>query len=156
MQDEVTVRAARETQGWGLALPGEQAAFAHVRTLDKARQRTVTHMEATGSAVDHADWTIHVIPEDEDAAQRVRAAREGAIAAAHAQEAAARRTRKLVAALDRDGYKSADIAGLLTISRGRVSQLLAEARALTAPRAGAHSGAPPRRQRQDGPRRRRA
>lgn len=126
MQGEVTVRAARETQGWGLTLPGEQAAFAHVRTLDKARQHTVAHLDATGSTADHADWTIHVIPEGEGVAQRVRTAREGAIAAA---QAAARRTRELVAALDRDGYKSADIAGLLAISRGRVSQPLTEARA---------------------------
>ena len=128
MQGEVTVRAARETQGWGLTLPGEEAAFAHVRTLDKARQYTVTQLDATDPTVDHADWTVHVIPDDEDVAQRVRAAREGALAAAQAQEAAARRTRELVAALDRDGYKSADIAGLLAISRGRVSQHLAEAR----------------------------
>lgn len=126
---EILVHAAREGHGWGLTLAGEQAAFAHVRTLDKAREQTIVHLGTSDVDAGRADWVVSVLPEDESDAERVRAVREGTVAAARMQEAAARGVRELVAALDRKQYKSADIAGLLGISRGRVSQLLAEARA---------------------------
>lgn len=128
MKNEVAILAAREADGWGLTVGDEPATFAHVRTLDKARPHAIAYLDSTDPDVDHADWVIHVVPEDRGVAQRVRTARENALAAARAQEDAARGTRSLVTSLDQERYKSADIAGLLGISRGRVSQLLSEAR----------------------------
>lgn len=124
----VTAVATRWAQGWELTLVGEDDPATQVRTLDKARQQVVDYLDTVEPDVDHADWTVIVIPADEADAQKVRAVREGTTAAARAQEEAARSTRALVADLDRKKYKSADIAGLLSISRGRVSQLLAESR----------------------------
>uniref|UniRef100_UPI003FD66F99 antitoxin HicB n=1 Tax=Brachybacterium tyrofermentans TaxID=47848 RepID=UPI003FD66F99 len=124
----VTVVATRWTQGWELTLAGEEDVATQVRTLDKARQQIVDYLDTVDPEVDHAEWEVTVIPADEIDAQKVRAVREGTTAAARAQEEAARATRDLVADLDRKKYKSADIAGLLSISRGRVSQLLTESR----------------------------
>lgn len=136
MKNEIVVHATRGSQGWGLTLHGEQSVFAHVSTLDKARELTVAHLATGDAGTDRADRIgailrsdVTILPSDEDDAERVLAVREGTVEAARAQEAAARGVRELVAALDRKQYKSADIAGLLCISRGRVSQLLAEARA---------------------------
>lgn len=125
----VNVIATRQPQGWSLAMAGEGQVIAEVRTLDKARQRFIDHLNTVDPDRDHAEWVITVIPADPLDAQRVRAVRDGTAAAARAQEEAARATRDLVADLDRKQYKSADIAGLLGISRGRVSQLLSESRA---------------------------
>lgn len=124
----VTVVATRWTQGWELTLAGEEDVATQVRTLDKAGQQIVDYLDTVDPEVDHAEWEVTVIPADEIDARKVRAVREGTTAAARAQEEAARSTRDLVADLDRKKYKSADIAGLLSISRGRVSQLLAESR----------------------------
>ncbi|MGO2822528.1 MAG: antitoxin HicB [Brachybacterium tyrofermentans] len=124
----VTVVATRWTQGWELTLEGEEDAATQVRTLDKARQQIVDYLDTVDPEVDHADWVVTVIPADETDAQKIRAVREGTAAAAIAQEEAARSTRNLIADLDKKQYKSADIAGLLGISRGRVSQLLSESR----------------------------
>lgn len=124
----VTVIATRQPQGWSLTTTGEGQVVAEVRTLDKARQWVIDHLDTVDPDCDHAEWVITVIPADPTDAQRVRAVRDGTAAAARAQEEAARATRDLVADLDRKQYKSADIAGLLGISRGRVSQLLPESR----------------------------
>lgn len=124
----VTAVATRWAQGWELTLAGESDPATQVRTLDKARQQVIDYLDTVDPGVDHVDWAVTVIPADEADAQKVRAVREGTVAAARAQEEAARSTRDLVADLDRKKYKSADIAGLLSISRGRVSQLLAESR----------------------------
>lgn len=124
-----TVTATRWSQGWELTLEGEGDPATQVRTLDKARQQVIDYLDTVDPDVDHADWMITVLPADEADAQQVRAVREGTTAAARAQDEAARRTRDLVATLDRKQYKSADIAGLLGVSRARVSQLLTESRA---------------------------
>ncbi len=124
----LTVIANRKPQGWALSLKGEDGAIAEVRTLDTARQRTVDHLNDADPHVDHSEWTITVVPADPADAQKIRAVREGTAAAAHAQETAARATRDLITELTEKQYRSADIAGLLGISRGRVSQLLAESR----------------------------
>lgn len=124
----VAVTATRWSQGWELTLEGDEDPATQVRTLDKARQQVIDYLDTVDPDVDHSDWTITVTPADEAVAQQVHAVREGTLAAARAQDAAARSTRDLVAALDREGYKSADIAGLLGVSRARVSQLLAESR----------------------------
>lgn len=124
----VTVTATRWSQGWELTLEGEADPVTQVRTLDKARQQVIDYLDTVDPDVDHASWEITVIPGDDAVAQQVRAVREASVSAARAQEKAARSTRSLVAALDKNEYKSADIAGLLGVSRARVSQLLAESR----------------------------
>lgn len=85
MKNEVAILAVREADGWGLAIGDEPTTFAHVRTLDKARQRSIAYLDSTAPDVDHADWVIHVVPEDRGVAQRVRTAREKALAVAHAR-----------------------------------------------------------------------
>lgn len=124
----VSVTATNRPQGWELTIAGEETPAATVRTLDKARQAVIDHLNATAPGIDHSNQLVTVVPADAELAQQVRAARDATAAAAAAQEAAARSTRELVATLDRDGFKSADIAGIIGVSRGRVSQLLSEAR----------------------------
>lgn len=131
MTYEVTVQAARTPQGWDLTLEGEDAPIARVRTLDKARPVILEHLATTDPSVDHSGLTLVILPAASELGEDIRAARAATLEAAAAQEAAARATRDLVIRLDAAGYRSADIAGLLGVSRSRVSQLLHEGRAAT-------------------------
>ena len=131
MMHEVTVQAARTPQGWDLALDEASAPVAQVRTLDKARSAILEQLATTDPSVDHSGLTLVILPAASELGEDIRAARAATLEAAAAQEAAARATRDLVIRLDAAGYRSADIAGLLGVSRSRVSQLLHEGRAAT-------------------------
>ena len=124
----VAITATQRVDGWELAITGEGEPFATVRTLDKARQAVIDHLDTATPDADHSATATTIVPADATLAQQVREVRDATTAAAAAQEAAARSTRDLVAALDQQGFKSADIAGILGVSRGRVSQLLSESR----------------------------
>lgn len=126
MSNEVTVVASRWAKGWELGLPGAEDPITQVATLDKARQQVIDYLDTVEPDVDHADWIVTVIPDDEAIATQIRSAREATRTAARAQEDAARTTRTLVAHLDAAGYRAADIAGVLGITRARVSQLQRE------------------------------
>src|SRR5699024_1673890 len=131
MTHEVTVQATRTPQGWDLALDKASAPVAHVRTLDKARSVILERLATTDPSVDHSGSTLVILPAASELGEDIRAARAATVEAAAAQEAAARATRDLVIRLDAAGYRSADVAGLLGVSRSRVSQLLHEGRAAT-------------------------
>lgn len=131
MTYEVTVHAARTPQGWDLTPEGAGAPVASVRTLDKARPAILEHLATTDPSVDHSGLAVVILPAASELGEDIRAARTATVEAAAAQEAAARATRDLVIRLDAAGYRSADIAGLLGVSRSRVSQLLHEGRAAT-------------------------
>ncbi|GAB4097682.1 hypothetical protein GCM10028787_31570 [Brachybacterium horti] len=126
---EIKVTAARWDRGWELSIPGAAGPVTQVRTLDKAAQQIIDYLDTVDPDVDHSTWTITVTPDDDEAAAAIQRTREATRAAAEAQKRAAHETRTLVAELDAADYLGADIAGLLGITRGRVSQLLAEARA---------------------------
>lgn len=131
MTYEVTVQATRTPQGWDLTPEGADGPVARVRTLDKARPAILEHLAAADPDADHSEATLVILPAAGELGADVRAARTATVEAAAAQEAAARATRDLVIRLDAAGYRSADIAGLLGVSRSRVSQLLHEGRAAT-------------------------
>lgn len=121
---EVIAHATRTSQGWEISLPGDPVPVGQVRTLDKAPALILDHLDG-----DAAGTAVIVIPAGTDLAADIRTARTSTREAAAAQEAAARTTRDLVLRLDALGYRSADIAGLLGVSRSRISQLLHEGRA---------------------------
>lgn len=128
MTNEVTVQATRTPQGWDLTPEGEGTPVARVATLDKARTAILEQLAATDPDIDHSDRAVVILPTAGDLGADIRAARTATLEAAAAQEAAARATRDLVLRLDAAGYRSADVAGLLGVSRSRVSQLLHEGR----------------------------
>ena len=125
MTHEVTVQATRTPQGWDLTLEGGDSPIARVSTLDKARPAILEQLNA---GADHSESVLVILPAASELGADIRAARTATLEAAVAQEAAARATRDLVLRLDAAGYRSADIAGLLGVSRSRVSQLLHEGR----------------------------
>lgn len=126
MSNEVTVVATRWTKGWELGLPGAADPITQVATLDKAPQQVIDYLDTVEPDVDHGDWIVTVLPSDEEISTEIRTARDATRAAARAQEDAARSVRVLVARLDAAGYRAADIAGVLGITRARVSQLQRE------------------------------
>lgn len=121
----ITATARRWEHGWELWLDGEAAT--QVSTLDQAPAQIRDYLDTVDPGVDHAGWQVVVTPELGELGERVRAARSATIAAAQAQEDAARRAREVAKALREAGLSVTDSAAILGVSRGRVSQLVAAA-----------------------------
>lgn len=126
--DEITVVATRWGLGWELSVPGSEDPITQVATLDRARQQVIDYLDTVDPDTPHADWTVTVIPDDAALGTEIREVRAATRAATSAQESAARATRDLVVRLRGLGYRSADIAGMLGVTRSRVGQLLREAK----------------------------
>lgn len=126
----VTATFARWAHGWELTVEGEQDVSTQVATLSRARQQVRDYLDTIDPEVDHSAWTVTLRPADQALEARVSAVRQATKDAAAAQETAARESRDLVARLKGAGYKGADIAAILAVSRGRVHQLMKEGRPL--------------------------
>lgn len=117
-------RAKRWDRGWEIHV--DNVGVTQVRSLDRAAEFACELVEImTGKAIDLEQIVLHVSPESINA--KVRRAREKTRHAQEAQMQAAQFTREVVAELRGQGLSPADIAGLMGISRGRVTQLLSGA-----------------------------
>lgn len=121
MSRTYTATAVPWAQGWELHVDG--VGVTQVRVLDKAVQQ-VRDLIGTMLDIDADDvpvsirYDLHGLEKEiADAKERMRTAREE-------QNAAAEHMRRLVAELRRDGLSVSDIAHVLEVSRGRVSQLV--------------------------------
>lgn len=117
-----TASARRWSKGWELHVDG--VGVTQVRSLDKAEQQVRDLVETmTGQSADGLEITIR-LPDLEDYTTRVQDARATAERAAADAAAAAAEMRAVVVELrDVQHLASADIAAVLGVSRGRVSQL---------------------------------
>ena len=114
---DVEVIATKAAVGWDVALPGGDVV--HVRTLDQAPAAVRERL-----GVDE----VTVRPDLGDVLGRVDAARAANAAALDATQAAARQIRAVVHELRESGLSVTDIAAIIGVSRGRVSQLAARTR----------------------------
>lgn len=117
---EYTVTARRWEGGWELHIDG--VGVTQCRTLDQADQEVRDYIE-TLTDKDASAATVTIIPELGGLEREVSSARDQARAAAEAQVAAAERSRKVVRKLQDAGLSVSDMAAVLGVSRGRISQL---------------------------------
>ena len=119
---DLSVKATRWALGWELEV-GELGAT-QVRTLSRAEQQVRDYLDTVDPDTNHDDWTVTVVPDLGSVFDDVRRAKKATQAAALAQTDAARRTRDVVHKLREQGLSIADVAVILGVSKGRVSQLV--------------------------------
>lgn len=119
--DAVTVTARRWERGWELKIDPDN--ITQVRSLDKAAQQVRDYLDTLDPSTDHSAVEVELRPDLGLLGVKVTAARSATLDAALAQAAAAQETRAVVAALRAEHYSGNDIAALLGVSKGRVSQL---------------------------------
>lgn len=115
--------ARRWARGWEIHV--DNIGVTQVRSLDRAAEYACELVEImTGRSISPSDIDVLIHPRSMN--EKVRRAREKTRKAHEAQVEAARFTRDVVAELREEGLTPADIAGLMGISRGRVTQLLSD------------------------------
>ena len=116
-------RAQRWSKGWEIHVEG--VGVTQVRSLDRAVEFACDLVEImTGRAIDAEQIELTIQPRSMN--DKVQRARDKTRRAQEAQQHAARFTRDVISELRDEGLSPADIAGLMGISRGRVTQLLAD------------------------------
>ncbi|MBM3669592.1 MAG: hypothetical protein FJW97_06225 [Actinobacteria bacterium] len=114
--------AKRWERGWEIHV--DNVGVTQVRSLDRAIDSACDLVEIlTGRAISPTQMTLEIHPKSIN--DRVRRAREKTRQAQEAQVRAAQFTREVITELRNEGLSPADIAGLMGITRGRVTQLLA-------------------------------
>lgn len=119
-----TAHARRWDHGWELHVDG--VGVTQVRVLEHAKAQVcdlVETMTDSRPAEDHVEVTLDM----GDPGTQARNVREMTAQAADLQRRAASASRQVVADLRGAGLSVSDIATVLGVSRGRVSQLLADA-----------------------------
>lgn len=117
-----TAHAKRWDRGWEIHV--DSVGVTQVRSLDRAIESACDLVEImTGKVITPKQVILEIHPKSMN--ERVRRAREKTRRAQQAQVQAAQFTREVVSELRNEGLSPADIAGLMGITRGRVTQLLA-------------------------------
>ncbi|MGO2660656.1 hypothetical protein [Mycetocola reblochoni] len=112
----------RWEHGWELDIDADNAT--QVRTFDKAPQQVRDYLDTLHPDADHSSIEVHVVPELGALSERIREAQEAKRDAEARQLAAARQSRDVAAELHAQNLSGTDIAAILGVSRGRVSQLI--------------------------------
>lgn len=116
-----TVHAERWEGGWELHVDG--LGVTQSRTLATAQRHARDYIETiTGTDLTEDD-DVNIIPAVGDLTTRAEQAREATRAAAIAQERAAAQAREVARDLRASGLSVQDVAEVMHVSRGRVSQL---------------------------------
>lgn len=119
--ETVIVTARRWERGWELEIDPDN--ITQVRSLDRAAQQVRDYLDTVDPSTDHSAVEVELSPDLGPLSARVEAARAATREAAERQAAAARETRAVVRALRAEHYSGNDIAAMLGVSKGRVSQL---------------------------------
>lgn len=125
MSKTYNVRAVHWAHGWELHIDGVGVTQSHGLKDAKNMIRDYIALDLGEDAVKDATISI-TFDLPGGLAERARAVRHETVAAAKAQERAARHSRKVVRELKQAGLPQTDIAEMLGVSRGRVSQLVRE------------------------------
>ncbi len=118
--NEINVKASRWSRGWELEIDRDH--HTQVATLNRARQQVVDYLDSTWEDIDHSEWVINIVPEV-DGLTAVHEAREATQRATELQIEAARQSREAARMLRSEGLSVTDVAVIMGVSRGRVSQL---------------------------------
>ncbi|WP_030148638.1 hypothetical protein [Mycetocola saprophilus] len=119
---EIVVTARRWERGWELEIDAQNAT--QVRTLDRAVQQVRDYLDTLDPETDHSSLEIRIVPDLGALSELVREAQAAKQDAEARQLAAARQSREVAAALHAENLSGGDIAAILGVSRGRVSQLI--------------------------------
>jgi|LakMenEpi03Aug12_release.lakeMendotaPanAssembly.Ray.scaffolds.fasta_scaffold274783_3 DNA-directed RNA polymerase specialized sigma24 family protein len=117
----LNVKARPWRGGWELEIDPEN--ITQVRKLRNARQQVIDFLDTVESNIDHSSFEIVLVPDLGELGNEVLAARAATRRAAELQKAAASQTRLVVSELRAQHFSGGDIAELLGVSVGRVSQL---------------------------------
>lgn len=121
----INVTATKWKLGWELAL--DSGGVTQARTLATAERQVRDYLDSVDPDVDHSEVEVCVVPRIGSVLNDVREARVASQAAQEATVDAARKMRAAVRGLRSAGLSVTDSAAVLGVSRGRVSQLMAEA-----------------------------
>jgi len=117
----INVTARRWAGGWELEIDEDN--ITQVRNLTQARQQVIDYLDTIDPDTEHKSWTINIVPELGAITVEIREAKEATARAAELQARAARANRKVVKDLRSQHLSLAEVATVLNISKGRVSQL---------------------------------
>ena len=117
----INVTARQWSGGWELEIDEDNVT--QVRTLAKAAAQVVDYLDTVEPDVDHSEWDIHIIPDLGELTEKVEESRRAIAEAATLQVEAGRLSREVVRELRARRLSVSDVAAVLDISRGRVSQL---------------------------------
>ncbi len=117
----IHITAHRWRGGWELHMDGQ--AVTQVQHLADARQQMLDYLATVDPGTDYTT-EILVVPELGELGDQARKAKIATRNAASDVVAAARQSRDAAAALRKAGIGVADVATLLGVSKGRVSQLV--------------------------------
>ena len=119
-----TAQARRWEQGWELHVDG--VGVTQVRVLEHAKTQVCDLVETMTDSRPTED-DVEVALDMGDLGMQARSVREMTVQAADLQRRAAAASRQVVADMRAAGLSVSDIATVLGVSRGRVSQLIADA-----------------------------
>jgi len=119
-----TAQARRWEQGWELHVDG--VGVTQVRVLEHAKTQVCDLVETMTDSRPPED-DVEVALDMGDLGMQARSVREMTVQAADLQRRAATASRQVVADMRAAGLSVSDIATVLGVSRGRVSQLIADA-----------------------------
>lgn len=125
----INAKARRWAGGWELEIDADN--MTQVRNLGHARQQIVDYLDTVDSDTDHSGWDISIVPELGAITVEIREAKEATARAAGLQAEAAKANRKVVKDLRSQHLSLAEVAAVLNISKGRVSQLEREDKTAT-------------------------
>lgn len=135
MSTSIDVTATRWSGGWELAIDDDP--ITQVRHLEDAPQQVRDYLDTEDPSTDHSDVVVEVHVDlgedlDEDLGERIESSRAAAREAHERQVEAAKQVRTVVRTLRANSVSVADVATILGVSRGRVSQLAKESAAIEA------------------------
>lgn len=117
----INVTARQWSGGWELEIDEDN--ITQVRTLANATDQVIDYLDTVNPDVDHSSWEIRIIPDLGELTERIAESKRATAHAADLQVEAARLSREVVRDLRARHLSVSDVAAVLEISRGRVSQL---------------------------------
>ncbi|NUL59703.1 antitoxin HicB [Brevibacterium luteolum] len=119
--NSITVTARQWSGGWELEI--DQDNITQVRSLANASAQVVDYLDTLDPTVDHRTWDVHIVPDLGDLTQKFEESKRATAEAAALQVRAGQLSRELVRELRSRNFSVSDVAVMLNVSRGRVSQL---------------------------------
>lgn len=123
----INVAARQWSGGWELEIDEDN--ITQVRTLANAREQVIDYLDTVDPDVDHSEWDIHIVPELGPLTEKIVESKRASEEAARLQVEAAKLSREVVRELRERHLSVSDVATVLDISRGRVTQLEHDKRA---------------------------
>lgn len=117
----INVTARQWSGGWELEIDEDHAT--QVRILANAKQQVINYLDTIEPDVDHTETEVHITPELGELAPKIKESKEATARAIELQAEAGSKNREIVRELRAKHLSVSDVAAVLEISRGRVTQL---------------------------------